>query len=130
MLMGNETEILGYIKCNTCNEPKAIKQGKGKRQKFVHGRCACGPDTRTGVAAQAELSAFKPLAVIQREIDTQFNEKDECNIVEIKPNSDPQKKDEEQSKNKGEIGTVASVGAGVVVGLFFGGLIKLIKVVA
>lgn len=128
--MENETEILGYIKCNTCNEPKAIKQGKGKRQKFVHGRCACGPDTRTGTAAQAELSAFKPLEEIEAQIAQQNKPNEECNIVNIKPNKDSQKTVEKPVKKTGEMGTAASVGVGVVAGLFFGGLIKLIKVVA
>jgi len=132
--MENENEILGYIKCNTCNEPKAIKQGKGKRAKFVHARCSCGPDTRTGVQAQAELNAFKPLAEIQAEIAQQNKPLDKPNIVENKPNAkpidEPQKPSVNPVKKTGEMNTATSVGVGVVVGLLFGGLIKIIKVAA
>lgn len=128
--MENETEILGYVLCKTCNQPKSVKQGKGKRARFVHARCSCGPDTRTGAAAQAELSKYKPLAEVEAEIGQQNKPNEERNIVDIKPNRDLQKPDEIQVKKTGEISTAASVGVGVVAGLFFGGLIKLIKVVA
>lgn len=130
--MENENEILGYVLCKTCNEPKSVKQGKGKREKFVHARCSCGPDTRTGAKAQTELSAFKPLAEIEAEIALQNKPLDEPNIVEIKPNvgtvKNEQKAIDKPVEKTGGMSTGASVGVGVVVGLCFGGLIKLIKV--
>lgn len=129
--MENENEILGYVICNTCNEPKSVKQGTGKRIKFVHARCSCGPDTRTGKQAQAELNAFKPLAEIEAEISLQNKPLDKPNIVNIKPNVDPiedmQKQVEKPAVKTGGMSTSVSVGAGVVIGLFFGGLVKLAK---
>ncbi|PKG39709.1 hypothetical protein [Psychromonas sp. Urea-02u-13] len=132
--MENKNEILGYIKCNTCKEPKSVKQGTGKRIKYVHARCSCGPDTRTGAMAQAELKTFKPLEEIEAEISLQNKPLDECNIVNIKSNKEPVKYSQKQVEKPviktGGMSTPASVGVGVVVGLCFGGLIKFIKAVA
>ncbi|KMV29068.1 hypothetical protein AB733_20030 [Photobacterium swingsii] len=123
--MDNETEILGYVVCRTCLNPKSIKQGKGKRAAFVHGRCECGPDTRTGKAAQVEMKAFKPLEEVQSEIEVLKTPKSEVNQVvnEVvsKPNQDTESK---------QMGTVACVGIGAVMGLVFGGLVKTLKMVA
>lgn len=127
--MDNETQILGYVQCRTCSQPKAIKQGKGKRAAFVHGRCECGPDTRTGKAAQAEMKAFKSLDEVQADIET-INKP----VVEAQPMViEPEKETESKPKNESEpkpITTVKCVGIGAVLGLFFGGVIKTIKVVA
>lgn len=123
--MDNETEILGYVVCRTCLNPKSIKQGKGKRAAFVHGRCECGPDTRTGKAAQMEMKAFKPLDEVKSEIEALKTPKSEVNQVvnEVvsKPNQDTESK---------QMGTVACVGIGAVMGLVFGGLVKTLKMVA
>lgn len=127
--MDNETQILGYVQCRTCSQPKAIKQGKGKRAAFVHGRCECGPDTRTGKAAQDEMKAFKSLEEVQADIEVINNL-----VVEAQPKSvEPEKETESKPKNESEpkpITTVKCVGIGAVLGLFFGGVIKTIKVVA
>ncbi|MCC4774990.1 hypothetical protein AB4077_19300 [Vibrio cyclitrophicus] len=127
--MDNETQILGYVQCRTCSQPKAIKQGKGKRAAFVHGRCECGPDTRTGKAAQAEMKAFKSLEEVQADIEAINNP-----VVEAQPMAiEPEKETESKPKNETEpkpITTVKCVGIGAVLGLFFGGVIKTIKVVA
>ncbi|WP_210473928.1 hypothetical protein [Vibrio crassostreae] len=121
--MDNETQILGYVQCRTCSQPKAIKQGKGKRAAFVHGRCECGPDTRTGKAAQAEMKAFKSLEEVQADIEAINNP-----VVEAQPMAiEPEKETESKPK---PITTVKCVGIGAVLGLFFGGVIKTIKVVA
>lgn len=129
--MKENCEILGYVICNTCKEPKSVKQGKGKRARFVYARCSCGLDTRTGKSAQAELNAFKPLEEIEADIALQNKPLDECNnIVNIKPNEDLQKEHEKPVEKAGGMSTSASVGVGVVVGLCFGGLIKFIKAVA
>ena len=132
--MENDNDVLGYVVCNTCKEPKSVKQGKGKRAKFVFARCTCGLDTRTGKQAQIELKAFKSLEEIQSQIVANNEPLDKPNNEEVKPNNKPNnetvKKEVEPAKNAGSSGTVASVGAGVVVGLFFGGLIKLVKAVA
>lgn len=127
--MDNETQILGYVQCRTCLQPKAIKQGKGKRAAFVHGRCECGPDTRTGKAAQAEMKAFKSLEEVQADIEAINNP-----VVEEQPTAiETEKETESKPKNETEpkpITTVKCVGIGAVLGLFFGGVIKTIKVVA
>lgn len=138
--MENEPEILGYILCKTCNEPKAIKQGKGKRKNFVHGRCSCGPDTRTGAAAQRELRAFKPLADVQLEIAPKpILKEPKPNVTENKPNTDgkhsvsePESKPNPKpnTETESEMGTMACVGVGSVVGLVFGVIIKSLKAVA
>lgn len=135
--MESENEILGYVLCKTCNEPKSVKQGTGKRSNFVYARCSCGVDTRTGKCAQAELSAFKPLAEIEAEITLQNKPLDEPNIVNIKPIDKPntetvndsQKEVNKPVKKSGDMSTSASVGVGVMVGLFFGGFVKLIRAV-
>ncbi|WP_299021525.1 hypothetical protein [uncultured Photobacterium sp.] len=131
--MENETEILGFVVCRTCLNPKAIKQGKGKRAAFVHGRCECGPDTRTGKAAQVEMKAFKPLEEVQSEIELLKAPKPEVNPVvkEVvtKPNAEPQQKPNQDTESK-QMGTVACVGIGAVMGLVFGGLVKTLKMVA
>ncbi|MGF1716118.1 hypothetical protein L4D08_14675 [Photobacterium chitinilyticum] len=123
--MESENEILGFVVCRTCLNPKAIKQGKGKRAAFVHGRCECGPDTRTGKAAQVEMKAFKPLEEVQSEIEVLKAPKPEVNPVvkEVvsKPNQDTESK---------QMGTAACVGIGAVMGLVFGGLVKTLKMVA
>ncbi len=139
--MENNTEILGYILCKTCKEPKAIKQGKGKRKNYVHGRCACGPDTRTGIAAQAELSAFKPLTDVQSDMAALATPAAKPNVTEIIPNpkgiiaeketeTKPNLKPSTETENDAEMGTIACVGVGAMVGLIFGGLIKSLKAVA
>lgn len=117
-----DDEILGYVVCKTCMKPKSIKQGKGKRKAFVHGRCKCGPDTRTGgdpnSPAQLELKAFKPLAEVEAEIEALKQPKPEP--VETKP-----------TETKTEpMGTVTCVGVGAVTGLIFGAIIKSLKAVA
>ncbi|MFT5879577.1 MAG: hypothetical protein ACI86X_000681 [Moritella sp.] len=135
--MENKPEILGYILCKTCKEPKAIKQGKGKRKNYVHGRCACGPDTRTGIAAQAELSAFKPLADVQSDIAALATPAAKPNVTAIIPNTtgiiaqkETETKPNTETEKDTEMGTIACVGVGAVVGLIFGGLIKSLKAVA
>lgn len=139
--MENETEILGYILCKTCKEPMAIKQGKGKRKNYVHGRCACGPDTRTGLAVQAEFRKFKPLADVQSDIAALAIPAIKPNVTEFIPNpkginaqketeTKPNLKPNTETENDAEMGTIACVGVGAVVGLIFGGLIKSLKAVA
>lgn len=127
--MENENEILGYVVCRTCLNPKAIKQGKGKRAAFVHGRCECGPDTRTGKAAQVEMKAFKPLDEIQSEIEVLKAPKPEVKPVVKEVVSDPEPKPNQETESK-PMGTVACVGIGAVMGLVFGGLVKTFKMVA
>ncbi|MCG9599698.1 hypothetical protein L1D16_01895 [Vibrio sp. Isolate31] len=125
--MDNETQILGYVQCRTCSQPKAIKQGKGKRAAFVHGRCECGPDTRTGKAAQDEMKAFKSLEEVQADIEAINNPVVEAQPKAIEPETESKPKNESELK---PITTVKCVGIGAVLGLFFGGVIKTIKVVA
>lgn len=125
--MENEAEILGYIRCRTCNQPKSVKQGKGKRSKFVHARCSCGPDTRTGAAAQSELMQYKPLQEVEKEIE---DKNKSVNKVNIEPNKALKETEKETVNKPNDMSTAASVGAGVVVGLLFGGIFKIIKVVA
>ncbi len=127
--MTESDDILGYVVCHTCKHPKAIKQGKGKRSAFVHGRCDCGPDTRTGKAAQAEMKAFQPLEAVQAQIDV-MNQPESLPIqtekqTENKPN--PETKPEAESK---PMTTLACMGLGGALGVVFGGLIKAIKVVS
>lgn len=130
--MTKPNEILGYVLCRTCNAPKAIKQGRGKRSAFVHGRCGCGPDTRTGVAAQAEMNAYKSLEEIQAEIDAQ----NQPNQPEPEPETKPiQTKSETESEPKPEtvsegVSATGCVGIGALLGLLVGGTVKLIKAVA
>lgn len=130
--MKNESEVLGFVLCKTCNQPKSVKQGKGKRINFVNARCICGLDTRTGKSAQAELKAFKPLVEIEAEIALKNKPLDKHNIVNvidnIKDNTEMVKDVQKPVEKTGGMSTSASVGVGVVVGLFFGGLIKLVKV--
>lgn len=131
--MENENEILGYVVCSTCLTPKAIKQGKGKRSAYVHGRCECGPDTRTGKAMQAEMNAFKSLEEVQSDIEKLKAPKPEAKPIvnqgEFKPNPEPTPKPNTDTESK-PIGTAACVGIGAFMGLVFGGLVKTIKVVA
>ena len=135
--MENKAEILGYILCKTCKESKSIKQGKGKRKNYVHGHCACGPDTRTGIAAQAELKAFKPLADVESDIAALVAPAVNSNVTAIIPNQKGihaekqiEPKPNMDTASDAEMGTIACVGVGAVVGLIFGGLIKSIKAVA
>nr|AKN36557.1 hypothetical protein [Vibrio tasmaniensis] len=131
--MENENEILGYVVCSTCLTPKAIKQGKGKRSAYVHGRCECGPDTRTGKAMQAEMNAFKSLEEVQSDIEKLKAPKPEAKPIvnqgEFKPNPELTPKPNTDTESK-PIGTAACVGIGALMGLVFGGLVKTIKVVA
>ena len=120
-----ENEILGYVVCHTCKTPKAIKQGKGKRKAFVHGRCQCGPDTRTGAAMQAEMNAYKSLEEVEAEIEVSTAPKPEVTPVVNQGESNPNQ--EIQSK---PISTAKCVGAGAVLGLVFGGVFKVFKAVA
>lgn len=124
-----ENEILGYVVCHTCKSPKAIKQGKGKRKAFVHGRCQCGPDTRTGAAMQAEMNAYKSLEEVEADIEALTAPKPEVTLVanqrELNPNQESQS--ETQSK---PISTAKCVGAGAVLGLVFGGVFKVFNAVA
>lgn len=140
----SEPNILGYVVCHTCNEPKAIKQGTGKRKAFVHGRCSCGPDTRTGAAAQAELSAYRPLDAVEAELlalnavpepITEPNQTESDTQSEPKPETKPETKpnpiegefipnDETQSK---PLGAVTCAGIGALLGLVLGGAIKVVR---
>lgn len=134
--MSQENEILGYVVCRTCMTPKAIKQGSGKRAAFVHGRCECGPDNRTGKPAQAEMSAYKSLEEVQTDIEAiKANRlaKQAQSQSQSDSESDCQSKtntiDNQKSESK-PMGTAACMGLGAVFGLVFGGLIKTIKAVA
>ena len=133
-----DAAILGYIECNTCNDTKAIKQGKGKRSRFVHGRCKCGPDTRTGVAAQTELSAFKPLDIVKALIAAKQpppvkpnNEQSKPNAdgineqsqTESKPNTDMESKPNDEPESE-TLNLSKCVGLGSVIGLIFGLIIR------
>ncbi|WP_211677912.1 hypothetical protein [Moritella sp. 36] len=137
-MMEASADILGYIECKTCNDTKAIKQGKGKRSRFVHGRCKCGPDTRTGVAAQNELSAFKPLDIVKALIaEKQLppanpnNEQSKPNTngineqsqTESEPNTDEQYKPNNEPENEA-LNISKCVGLGSVIGLVFGLIIR------
>ena len=124
-----ENEILGYVVCHTCKSPKAIKQGKGKRKAFVHGRCQCGPDTRTGAAMQAEMNAYQSLEEVEAEIEALTAPKPEVAPVVNQGESklDQESQSEIQSK---PISTAKCVGAGAVLGLVFGGVFKVFKAVA
>ncbi|MCC4238151.1 hypothetical protein LL266_16805 [Vibrio anguillarum] len=125
-----DDEILGYVVCKTCMKPKSIKQGKGKRKAFVHGRCECGPDTRTGAAAQVELKAFKPLAEVEAEIEALKQPKPEPVSKPI-PEPKPEPVEPKPTETKTEpMGTVTCVGVGAVTGLIFGAIIKSLKAVA
>lgn len=84
--MEHDEFTLGYVVCMTCEEPKGIKQGKGKRSKFVHGRCACGPDMRTGKKAQQELTAFKPLDEVKALIAQTLIKPNKPNNAQYEPN--------------------------------------------
>lgn len=137
-----DAEILGYIECNTCHEPKGVKQGKGKRRNFVHGRCSCGPDNRTGKAVQDELKAFKPLDIVKAVIAGKQqapvkpnNEQSKPNTEGInaqspmgtKPNTDMQSKPNDESNNEPEsesLNIPKCVGLGSVIGLVFGLIIR------
>lgn len=131
--MTESDDILGYVVCHTCQNPKAIKQGKGKRSAFVHGRCDCGPDTRTGKAAQAEMKAFQPLETVQAQIDEMSQPERQPESLPIQTekqtesNPNPEPKPETQSK---PMTTLACMGLGGALGVVFGGLIKAIKVVS
>ncbi|SHO55118.1 hypothetical protein [Vibrio quintilis] len=129
--MTDSTDILGYVVCRTCQQPKAIKQGKGKRAAFVHGRCECGPDTRTGKAAQAEMKTFQPLEVVQAQIEAMKQPEPEPQPeslpVQTEKQTESETKPEPQSK---PVTTVKCVGIGAVLGLVCGGIIKTIKAVA
>lgn len=131
-------DILGYIECNTCKDPKAIKQGKGKRKNFVHGRCQCGPDTRTGVAAQTELNAFKPLDIVKALIAAKQlppvkpnNEQSKPNTnaineqsqTESKPNADMGSKPNDEPESE-TLNLSKCVGLGSIIGLVFGLIIR------
>lgn len=133
----SDPNVLGYIICQTCKEPKAIKQGTGKRARFVHGRCSCGPDMRTGAAAQAEMKAHLPLAEVQAQLlamNTLSEPKDEPNLTPsesepvIEPETEPKPIEGEViPKNEPEpkpMGATACVGAGTVLGLILGYAIK------
>jgi len=130
--MESENEILGYVVCSTCLTPKAIKQGKGKRSAYVHGRCECGPDTRTGKAMQAEMKGFKSLADIELEIETIKNGKPKLNEPKPELQSEPKpvvNQSQPDSESK-PIGTATCVGIGAVTGFVLGGLFKVVRGVA
>ncbi|WP_120511976.1 hypothetical protein [Photobacterium salinisoli] len=133
----SDPNVLGYIVCQTCKEPKAIKQGTGKRSRFVHGRCSCGPDMRTGTAAQVEMKAHLPLEEVQAQLlamNTVSEPKDEPNLTPSEPESliEPETKPkpiegEVIPKNEPEpksMSETACVGVGAVLGLLLGYAIK------
>lgn len=126
--MEQNSEILGYVHCHTCNTPKAIKQGKGKRSAFVHGRCECGPDTRTGVAAQAEMKAYKSLEAVEADIEALAKPK-ETESKPIQTQSQPEKQTIQETESEG-VSTTGCVGIGALLGLLVGGAVKLVKAVA
>ncbi|KJY93973.1 MULTISPECIES: hypothetical protein [Vibrio] len=124
-----ENEILGYVVCHTCKTPKAIKQGKGKRKAFVHGRCQCGPDTRTGAAMQAEMNAYKSLEEVEAEIEALAAPKPEVAPVVNQRESNPNQESQSETQSK-PISTAQCVGTGAMIGLVFGGVFKVLKAVA
>jgi len=83
----NDEFTLGFVVCATCEDLKSIKQGRGKRKNFVHGRCACGPDTRTGAKAQIELRAFKPLEIVKAAIAAGQFKPNKPNNEQYEPNT-------------------------------------------
>lgn len=83
----NDEPILGYVVCPTCKTLKAIRQGTGKRSAYVKGRCECGPDNRTGKAAQAEMSAYVPLREAEVKLNALLNPKD-TPVVESESKTD------------------------------------------
>lgn len=143
--MESSADILGYIHCTTCDEPKEIKQGKGKRSRFVYGRCKCGPDQRTGVAAQTELSAFKPLDMVKGLIESKRDllvepnkpkdtqSKPQTSLIDAvsdtssKPNADvvPKPNNEPNTEPSSEEMSLSKcVGIGSMIGLIFGLIIR------
>ena len=83
----NDEFTLGFVVCGTCEDLKSIKQGRGKRKNFVHGRCVCGPDTRTGAKAQIELRAFKPLEMVKAAIAAGQFKPNKPNNEQYEPNT-------------------------------------------
>ncbi|CAM3991164.1 hypothetical protein VA7868_04604 [Vibrio aerogenes CECT 7868] len=132
--MTDTTDILGYVLCRTCHQPKAIKQGKGKRAAFVHGRCECGPDTRTGKAAQAEMKAYQSLEAVQAQIEAMKQpEPEQTESLPIQTEKQTQSPTEPETKQEPQsqpVTTVKCVGIGAFLGLVCGGIIKTIKAVA
>ena len=144
--MESSAEILGYIGCHTCNEPKAIKRCKGKRKNFVMGNCGCGSDQRTGKAAQAELNAFKPLDVVEAVLRVRQDKANKPNDAQSKPNLNPinaQSDTESETLSKPNVDEVPKpndesnndpeseplniskcVGLGSMIGLIFGLIIR------
>lgn len=144
--MESSAEILGYIGCHTCNEPKAIKRCKGKRKNFVMGNCGCGSDQRTGKAAQAELNAFKPLDVVEAVLRVRQDKVNKPNNAQSEPNlnpinAQPETKLETQSKPNNDVVSESNnepnndpeseslniskcVGLGSMIGLIFGLIIR------
>ena len=116
------SDILGYVVCTTCLEPKAVKQGTGKRKAYVHARCSCGPDPRTGAKAQSELKAYKPLEEVEAEIEALKKPKPEPEAkTEPKTEAKPEPKTEAKPEPKKEGGDLKKcVGIGAVLGLIFG----------
>lgn len=51
-------------------------EGTGKRSAYVKGRCECGPDNRTGKAAQAEMNAYVPLREAEVKLNALLNPKE------------------------------------------------------
>lgn len=65
----SDENVLGYIVCHECLEPKKIIQGMGKRARFLRAKCSCGASNLTGEAIQKKWRQHKTLNDVQAEIE-------------------------------------------------------------
>ncbi|MER2495606.1 hypothetical protein ABS858_05870 [Vibrio neptunius] len=67
--------ILGYVTCTApgCNEPMEVSQCKGKRSKYLKGRCnACEcTEQRANANTQNYLSQYRPLEALNQAHEVQ-----------------------------------------------------------
>lgn len=132
--METDKQPLGFVLCKTCMTPKAIFQGTGNRKTYVHGRCECGLDNRTGKAHQDKLNAYQSRDEIEAQIEALNNpapavESEPLPAPETPPKQAPKPSDKQAPESSDEEGMSMGlcVGAGVVLGGLFGGLIRLVR---
>ncbi|MDB1122831.1 hypothetical protein [Vibrio algarum] len=127
---------LGYVVCTTCQSPKAIYQGSGRRIKYVFGRCECGLDNRTKPPVQAVMSAYKPLEEVKAELEAlnqPVESPPEPLFTPIESDNEPQTLSDSDPQSEVEtkpLFTAKRIGIAAAVGLVIGGAIKAVRAVA
>ncbi|WP_425628269.1 hypothetical protein [Vibrio neptunius] len=119
--------ILGYVTCTApgCNEAMEVSQCKGKRSKYLKGRCnACEcTEQRANANTQDYLSQYGPLEALNQAHEVQ----PEVSNVPTPSASDTPQEDQQSASDKDSGGGWVFASIGAALGYGFGKLISNVR---